>query len=78
MYHFDLYRLNSTDELADLGYEEFLYSDDGVAVVEWADRMQELCPESYLRVDIERMSENTRKISINLIGQNCDRLEDIL
>jgi len=78
LYHFDLYRLNNTDELADLGYEEFLFSDDGVAVVEWADRMQELIPERYLRVDIERMSENTRKISMNFIELVCDQQEDIL
>jgi len=78
MYHFDLYRLNNTDELADLGYEEFLYSDDGVAVVEWADRLEELIPERYFRIDIERINENTRKISINSIGRDCDRPEDIL
>jgi len=78
LYHFDLYRVNNTDELADLGYEEYLYSDDGVAVVEWPDRMQELIPKRYLRVEIEKMSENMRRISINLIGQDCDRQEDIL
>jgi tRNA threonylcarbamoyladenosine biosynthesis protein TsaE len=78
MYHFDLYRLNDMDELADLGFEEFLYSDDGVAVVEWAERMKGLCPERYVRVDIERMSDNIRKISIDSIGYDLDRLEDIL
>jgi tRNA threonylcarbamoyladenosine biosynthesis protein TsaE len=78
MYHFDLYRLSDSDELADLGFEEFLYSDDGVAVVEWAERMQALYPERYLRVDIERITDYTRKISISYIGYNYDRLEDIL
>lgn len=78
MYHFDLYRLNNTDELADLGYEEFLYSDDGVAVVEWAERLQELCPERYLRVDIEKIDDNIRKVSVNAIGYKYDRPEDIL
>jgi len=76
LYHFDLYRLNNTDELADLGYEEYLYSDDGVALVEWAERMQELTPERYIRVDIERTEINMRKISINSFGYAYDIMED--
>jgi len=75
MYHFDLYRLNSTDELYDLGYEEFLFSDDGVAVVEWAERIQQVSPERYLRVDIEKVSDSTRKFSLSYIGKNSDLTE---
>ena len=78
MYHFDLYRLNNTDEMADLGYEEFIYSDDGVAVVEWAERLQELLPESYLRIDINSLSDSMRKITIKSIGNDHDDLEDML
>lgn len=67
MYHFDLYRLNSTYELFDIGYEELLYSEDGVAVVEWPERLHELCPESYIKVEIESINESSRKITIDRI-----------
>jgi tRNA threonylcarbamoyladenosine biosynthesis protein TsaE len=38
LYHFDLYRLNRIDDLADLGYDEFAEG-EGLTLVEWADRM---------------------------------------
>jgi tRNA threonylcarbamoyladenosine biosynthesis protein TsaE len=43
LYHLDLYRLNDPSELEDLGYEEYFYG-DGVALVEWADRVRFFSP----------------------------------
>jgi len=78
MYHFDLYRLDNQDELYDLGYEEYFYSDDGIAIVEWAERLGELSPENHLRIQIERLDDSFRKITIKAIGK-CDRkLEELL
>jgi tRNA threonylcarbamoyladenosine biosynthesis protein TsaE len=51
VYHWDVYRLHSPDELDDLGYEEYFYG-DGVNLVEWADRVAALWPEEYLRIDL--------------------------
>lgn len=51
VYHWDVYRLQSPDELDDLGYEEYFYG-DGVNLVEWADRIQPLWPEEHLRIDL--------------------------
>jgi len=41
IYHFDLYRLKSPDDIALLGYEEYFY-DQGVSVIEWPDRLKYL------------------------------------
>ena len=43
LYHFDLYRLDNPDEVLDLGFEDYFYS-NGVCVVEWADRADALWP----------------------------------
>ncbi len=43
IHHFDLYRVTSTEEIYDLGYEEF-FSGDGICLIEWADNLGGLLP----------------------------------
>jgi tRNA threonylcarbamoyladenosine biosynthesis protein TsaE len=43
LYHFDVYRLNGPQDLLDLGYEDYFYG-QGVTVIEWADKIQNLLP----------------------------------
>ncbi|MGI6257887.1 MAG: tRNA (adenosine(37)-N6)-threonylcarbamoyltransferase complex ATPase subunit type 1 TsaE [Anaerovoracaceae bacterium] len=52
LYHFDVYRIADPEDMWELGYEEYFYG-DGVCVVEWADRIQELLPEDAIRVSLE-------------------------
>jgi tRNA threonylcarbamoyladenosine biosynthesis protein TsaE len=49
VYHWDVYRVKDPLELEDLGYEEYFWG-DGVNLVEWADRIQELWPEQHLLI----------------------------
>lgn len=51
-YHMDLYRLGGEEEIEDLGFEEYLHG-NGVAVVEWPDRLGSLMPEERLHIDLE-------------------------
>ena len=57
LYHFDLYRVSSAQELEGIGYEEFVYG-DGVCVVEWAERMRDAFPEDAVEVEIEMTGGN--------------------
>ena len=59
--HFDLYRLNHSSELQDLGYEEYI-SVDGVVVIEWAEKIAEVLPEDVVSVCFSYVDENTRII----------------
>jgi len=63
VHHFDLYRLNKTEELDDLGYEEYFFSGKGVTLIEWADRAAEKLPKTALVIEMELISESERKIS---------------
>ena len=63
LYHFDLYRIDDTDEIRNIGYEEFFYG-NGVAVVEWAERLRELRPLKYISLKFEILKENKRRIEI--------------
>lgn len=52
LYHFDVYRIGDPEEMYEIGYEEYFYG-DGVCVVEWADRIEDLLPEETKTIRIE-------------------------
>lgn len=52
LYHFDVYRVGSVEEMYDIGYEEYFYG-DGVCVIEWADMISEIIPEEALIISIQ-------------------------
>lgn len=52
VFHFDLYRIDSPDELFDLGYEEYFYS-GSMCLIEWPEKARELIPDDALWVKIE-------------------------
>lgn len=63
IYHIDLYRLENIAEIADLGIGEYI-DNDGVCIIEWAERMEEGLPETCIRIYIMWEDENTRIIKI--------------
>jgi tRNA threonylcarbamoyladenosine biosynthesis protein TsaE len=63
VHHVDVYRTHSLSELLDLGFEE-LISGAGVTVVEWADRCEALLPARTIRVHIEGVGDEPRRITI--------------
>ena len=52
LYHFDVYRLGSGEELLDIGAEEMLYG-DGVCVIEWADIVADVLPDDVLAIRLD-------------------------
>lgn len=68
LYHFDVYRINDVDEMYDLGYEEYFYS-DGVSIIEWADIIEEILPKERLNIEINKKDNNeSREIIISGSG----------
>ena len=63
VYHIDLYRLQRLEDIVALGLEDYLEG-DGICVIEWADRMGELLPESHIQVRITGEDEFTRAIEV--------------
>lgn len=61
IYHFDLYRLKSPEEIFEIGVEEALY--DGVCLIEWPERMGGYLPTTSFRIEIKPQGEG-REISI--------------
>ena len=67
LYHFDWYRLESAEELFEMGMDEYL-GGDGVAVVEWPSQCPEAIPETYLSVKLTPVGENEREITLTPMG----------
>ncbi len=67
LYHVDLYRLTvAEDELFDLGVEEML--DDGVVVIEWADRAENALPRPHWRITIKPTGPTSRQFTLEQVG----------
>lgn len=52
-YHFDVYRIGDVEEMDEIGYEDYIFG-QGVCLIEWANLIEEILPESYVRVTIEK------------------------
>lgn len=65
VYHFDFYRLKSVAEAYDIGYEEYFYS-GCYCFTEWTEKIEELLPERYVRVEITE-TDNIRTLKANII-----------
>ena len=67
LFHFDMYRLGSSDDLWDIGWEDYLER-GGVCAVEWSENVADAM-EGAVRVCIEKISEDVRKITV--LGGEC-------
>jgi tRNA threonylcarbamoyladenosine biosynthesis protein TsaE len=67
VYHADLYRLDGPTDIEDIGLREFL-GGDGVAVIEWADKLDASLPAERLEITIAHQTEETRLITITPRG----------
>lgn len=78
LYHLDLYRLEGPDELADLGYEELFESEDGLCVIEWAERAERLLPPRRIDVLLEHVDIDTRQLTFIDAGTLPEGWQDVL
>lgn len=65
-YHFDVYRIGDISEMDEIGYEDYVYG-EGVSLIEWANLIEEILPESRTSILIEKDLEqgfDYRKITI--------------
>ena len=61
LFHFDMYRLGSADELFDIGWEDYL-ARGGICAVEWSERVNDAMPADTLWVDIARGTDESDRI----------------
>jgi len=62
IFHFDFYRIKDLEEVYDLGYEDYLYS-NSYCLIEWPELIESLLPDNIVRVKIEVQNDDSRIIS---------------
>lgn len=68
IYHFDFYRIKDQGEAYDIGYEEYFYSGN-YCFIEWPERIPDLVPDSYIKVQIEQISETERTLTFTKVSR---------
>ena len=67
-YHFDVYRISDIEEMDEIGFDDYVYG-EGVTFIEWANLIQEILPEKYMQITIQKNLEkgfDYRKITVEL------------
>lgn len=72
LYHFDLYRLSSFDDFLDIAGDEYLEA-NGVCVIEWSEKIVDHLPKNTIRINIEVLPSDDRRIIIT----NCPYKIDV-
>lgn len=70
LYHFDVYRIADSDEMYEIGYEEYVYG-NGVSVIEWPQLIDDILPEKRYDIEISKdydKGEDYRTIDIREVG----------
>ena len=69
IYHFDVYRLEDSDEFYAIGGEE--YFEKGVCIIEWGELIEDALPKEYVKINFSRdlENENKRNIEIDYVGR---------
>lgn len=77
VYHFDVYRLEDSDEFYAIGGDE--YFDNGICIIEWGELIKDALPENYINISFEKdeTDESKRVLTIETYGI-CPDLEDIV
>ena len=79
LYHFDVYRVSEPDEIYAIGFDDYIFS-DGVSIIEWANYIEEILPNEYLHILIEKdlsMGEDYRKVTITPYGDKYNYIEEL-
>lgn len=79
LYHFDVYRVNDPDEIAAIGFDEYIFG-EGVSVIEWANYIEDLIPEESLTINISKLpdlGETYRKITFDYTDKRYDYVKEL-
>ena len=74
VYHFDVYRINDSEEIYEIGFEDYIGEDGSVVIVEWADKILDEMPYDTVFVEISYYSDTAREVSVYTLlnGEKVD------
>jgi len=66
VFHFDFYRIEKLQEVFDMGFEEYMYDSDGICLMEWPEKIEELLPKETVKVRITELDDGSRKLEFSI------------
>lgn len=75
LYHLDVYRLSGSDDLGDMGYEEYFFG-DGVAVIEWAEKIKDILPDDVVSINLSYREGSEREVEISGTSKRMSVIEE--
>ncbi|RDY25293.1 tRNA (adenosine(37)-N6)-threonylcarbamoyltransferase complex ATPase subunit type 1 TsaE [Romboutsia weinsteinii] len=76
LYHFDVYRIGCSEEMYDIGYDDYINS-DGVCIIEWSNLIEDILPDEYLDIEL-RYKDMGREMILKPIGKRYEKLVEEL
>lgn len=64
-YHFDCYRLETPEEILELGFKEIISSPENIVAIEWPEKIAGILPERVISIHFEHAGENKRELTID-------------
>jgi tRNA threonylcarbamoyladenosine biosynthesis protein TsaE len=65
IYHLDLYRITDIESALVFGIDEYINDDNAIALIEWAERIDEILPENTIHIKINSVDKTTREIIVD-------------
>lgn len=72
IYHFDVYRLEGSDEFLAIGGDE--YFENGVSIIEWGEMIEDVLPEKYTKITFSRDLENENRRILKIEGEEYENI----
>lgn len=69
LFHLDLYRLNNTTQIKELGLEEIFSNPNNLVIIEWAEKLKDLQPNNTTEIHFKNTGKNSRKIRLSKPGE---------
>ncbi len=73
IYHLDLFRLEKEEDVETIGIEDYM-APDGVTLVEWADKIPEILPADYVKLQFETKSDQLRIVTATPHGERAKQI----
>lgn len=77
IYHFDAYRITNSEEIYEIGFEDYISEENAIIIVEWANNILEEMPEDTIFIELEHNDEKSRQISIYMIEKGEKKYVDL-
>ena len=76
LYHFDVYRIGCSEEMYDIGFEEYI-NGDGVCIIEWANIIEDILPDEYLKIELN-YKDMGREMTLIPYGEEYEKIDEEL